>query len=233
MPTSLQAMRSPSGVLLLLVLSATPVPVRAAPSGPVPPSDALALVRQLYAQSHPPQLVAYVTGGAAQLPSWLLATPGASRSVLDFQMPYSRGSVDQLLSRTPPRYCSAAVARDLATAAFERARTLRPSAAGAAPCVGLGLTAVLMSEPMRKGSHRCLLAVRTERGLHEVSLILSKGARSRSREDAVCSRLALLALAESVGVKPPDGDAFWRLPADDAEHDKLVAEEQLEIHRSA
>lgn len=213
--------------ILLLRAAAT---IRAsAASGP---SDASAAVvtRALFGLSSPPQIVVFATGGGIQLASYMLTTPGASRSVLDVQMPYSRGSLVQLLGEEPKKYCSAAVANDLATAAYERARTLRNANDG--PAVGVGCTAALRSEPMKRGAHRCFVAVRTDGGTHQLALTLAKGARSRSLEDAVVSRIALVALARACGVEltAEHSDALWRLPADDVDGGRSdVAGERLEV----
>ena len=183
-------------------------------------SDALAFVRTLYEAPQAPQLVAFVTGGGTQLVPWLLATAGASRSVLDVQVPYSRHSLTELLGHEPAKFCSPQVASDLAAAAFERALKLSEGGAKGLPIVGMGCTAALRSEPMKRGRHRAFIAVRTAMGTHELALTFAKGARSRILEDAVVSRVALLAIAHACKLPMPGGvlaDAtpFWRLEGDD------------------
>ena len=184
------------------------------------------LTRAIYELSHPPQVVAFVTGGGAQLFPLLLATPGASSSVLELASPYSRRSLVELIGYAPWQYCGPEVARDLADAAFSRACALceaevaeegteRAEATDA--CMGLGCTAALRSEPMKRGEHRCFVAVRTAAGVHELSLTLAKGMRSREREDAVVGRVALLALAHACGVESASdvgGSDVWRLDPD-------------------
>ena len=89
-------------------------------------ADISSVAKAIYDLPTPPQVVLFATGGGIQASTYLLGTPGASRSVLDVQMPYSRSSLRQLLGgRDPHKYVSADVARDLAAAAFERARALR------------------------------------------------------------------------------------------------------------
>ncbi|KAF6262762.1 hypothetical protein COO60DRAFT_1635750 [Scenedesmus sp. NREL 46B-D3] len=66
----------------------------------------------------------YVTGGASQGVSWLLCVPGASSTVLEVVVPYSRGSLVQLLGQEPTQYCSADTALSLAKAAYQRAAAL-------------------------------------------------------------------------------------------------------------
>lgn len=170
------------------------------------------LVRQIYSLS--PQIVLYVTGGGTQLVPWMLATPGASQSVLDLQVPYSQRALAELLGAPPDRCCVPDVARQLALAAYSRARKLSDDGL---PCIGLGCTAALRSVATRRGEHRCYIAVCTADGVHELSLLLAKNARSRELEDAVVARCALLGLAASCGIEVPEARDFWRLPPPDGE----------------
>lgn len=208
--------RLPAAVLLLRAASGRAASPLSAAAGT---AEVFAIARWIYELQPPPQLVVFATGGGVQLSSFLLATPGASRSVLEVQLPYSRESLVELLDGTEPtKYCAPEVARALAASAFRRAQALRERALGSppAPCVGLGCTAALRSVPMRRGQHRCFVAVHTETGTFEVSLTLAKGARSRVLEDDVVSRVALLAIAHACGVSPSaDETAFWRLASDE------------------
>ena len=99
--------------------------------------------------------------------------------------------------------------------------------------MGLGCTASLRSEPMRRGAHRCFVAVRTPAGTHELALTLAKGARSREAEDAVVSRVALVALAHACGVEgaphPERSASFWQLGADEAGSDARLSDEHLAV----
>jgi hypothetical protein len=212
-------------------------------------NDVQATARSIYGLKPAPSLVVYVTGGGVQLVPSLLATPGASNSVLDVQIPYSRSSLVELLGKEPASYCSADVAHDLAAAAYERALLLAKrehasdsegddgggTSSRQRAIVGLGCTAALRSVPMNRGEHRCYVAVRTAQGTQELALTLTKGARSRELEDAVVSRVALAALAHACGVgsapRPEDAASFWCLDADecDAEIGESVSDERLEV----
>ena len=141
-----------------LVLTAAALGVRAASTAL--PADALRLASSLYMLSSPPQLVALVTGGGAQLAPWLLATPGASNSILEFSVPYAKASLAAVLGHDPPQSVNAAVAESMAERAYERSVAL----GGGERSVGLGCTAALRSEPMRRGEHRCYIAVRSAAG---------------------------------------------------------------------
>jgi|MDSW01.3.fsa_nt_gb hypothetical protein len=171
------------------------------------PADVHALVSRIYQHAPAPQVALYVTGGGMQLVPWLLAVPGASSSVLEVRVPYARPSLDELLGEPAGRACTRDVARRLASAAYSRACAL--SAAAGVPtaprgCVGLGCTAALRSGVLKRGDHRCFVAVHSAAGVHELALKLAKGERSRPLEDAVVSRCALLGLARACGIEPLD-----------------------------
>ena len=179
------------------------------------------IVRLICGKNPAPQLVVYATGGGANLAPYLLTTPGASRAVLEVRVPYSRQSLIDILGHEPESYASERVARDMAMAAFNRACELSDDAMDPVireRAIGLGCTAALRSEPEKAGPHRCYIAVQTATGLHEVGITLAKGTRSRTLEDVVVSRLALVALAHACEIdgvpRPEQASEFWQLPAD-------------------
>ena len=92
--------------------------------------------RALALHHTPWQGVLYITGGGSGLVSELLTTPGASRTVLEVVIPYAEQSLAELVGGRPDQACSAATARTLAMAAFQRSLAL-----GRAPTFGLGCTA--------------------------------------------------------------------------------------------
>ncbi|KAK1298627.1 hypothetical protein QJS10_CPB14g00425 [Acorus calamus] len=56
-----------------------------------------ALVEAIHAT--PTQAVLYLSGGASQALGWLLSIPGASNTVLETLVPYSRTSMSLLLGK--------------------------------------------------------------------------------------------------------------------------------------
>lgn len=157
----------------------------------------------------------YITGGAAQALAWLLATPGASRVVVEAAVPYSREATANLLLRTrrgggassssstptpsvdTVTAVTAETAMRLAEAAYRRAAQLTPLGR---PCVGLGATSALASEPPKRGAHRAHVAAHiggTGRTI-VATLELAKGARTRWEEDAVAGKLLLRVLARAL-----------------------------------
>ena len=111
-------------------------------------------VRRLH--SSPWQGVFYVTGGGSGLLSEILTTSGASGTVLEASVPYSEGSLAELLGGPPGQACSAATARAMAMTAFQRALAL-----GSQQPFGFASTASLATNRTKRGEQRAHLAVQT------------------------------------------------------------------------
>src|SRR5271166_6145759 len=90
-------------------------------------------------------LVVAVTGGGAGFAGWLLAVPGASRTVLEVIVPYHEEALAQFLGRRPESFCSVATSQAMARRARERARWLLP-AAERKGVAGIACTASLRSD---------------------------------------------------------------------------------------
>jgi nicotinamide mononucleotide (NMN) deamidase PncC len=102
------------------------------------------------------QGVFYLTGGGASLMAELLNTPGASATVLEAYVPYASETLNELLGRAPDQACSAATARQMAMAAYERSQTLRQG-----QLFGFGCTASLATNREKRGAHRAHWAIQT------------------------------------------------------------------------
>jgi hypothetical protein len=155
-------------------------------------------IRNLIVQIHAvPQKAALVlAGGGASMAAWLLAVSGGSRTVLEVAVPYSQEALVEYLRHEPVSFCSAALTRDLAVRARQRAGHLAPGER----VVGIGCTASLRSDRPKRGEHRVHVAAASEAGSFVLSLTLAKEQRDREGEEEVVSRLALNVLAEAFGV---------------------------------
>ena len=155
-------------------------------------ADTERLVERLHAS--PTMAVVAVAGAGAQAIAWLLGAPGASRTVLETQVPYSHPSLVEILGSEPEQVVSAQTARDMACWAYTRAVRLRE---GVVPVVGVGCTATIATDRPKRGGHRCYVAAWTERGVTTYSLEYVKGLRDRAGEERLASVLVLQALAEA------------------------------------
>ncbi|XP_042982472.1 uncharacterized protein LOC122311821 isoform X2 [Carya illinoinensis] len=154
-----------------------------------------AVVESVHSSSN--QAVLYLAGGASLVIGWLLSVPGASNTVLETVVPYSRMSMIQLLGKIPARFCSQQTAEEMALLSYNRALKLsRPGY----PVVGLGFTGSLASTSPKLGDHRFCLSTRTADWLWVSTVTLSKGLRTREQEDKVSSHILLKAMANACGV---------------------------------
>ena len=153
------------------------------------------VVRQIHAS--PAQAVVVVTGGGAQAISRLLTVPGASRTVLEALVPYSERALGDFLGELPHQVASAETAEAISRHAYRRAVEL---AASDGPLVGIGCTAALATDRLKRGPHRVHVARCALDSVVTYSLEFTKDLRDRAGEDALASLLVVRALAEAAGL---------------------------------
>ncbi|KAJ6813173.1 uncharacterized protein M6B38_389045 [Iris pallida] len=147
--------------------------------------------------SSPTQAVIYLAGGASQALAWLMSVPGASNTVLEVVVPYSRTSMSQLLGKVPAQFTSKQTVEEMSLAAYNRA--LKLSTPGV-PVFGLGYTGSLASTRAKHGDHRFYLSARTCNHLWTSHVTLLKGLRNREEEDKVSSHFVIKAIADACKV---------------------------------
>lgn len=154
---------------------------------------------QLVTQIHqtPTRIVLALAGGGSRAISAMLEVPGARRTLLEAIVPYSEGSMTQLIGGRPDQFCSSPTARAMAMAAFRRACCYDASEQ---PVAGVACTASLASDRPKRGEHRAHVAIQSERLTAAHSLVLQKGKRSRREEERLVTRMVLNAVAEACGV---------------------------------
>ena len=186
------------------------------------------VVRALYAfnaaSAAPFKVVVAAAGGGVEGIRLLLATEGASSTILECSQPYSREAFQSWCGdgpggqKLPPdfQYASQAAAIALAAASLRRAKRLvsmcpeSATSLAATRLVGIGLAGALRSEPPRRGEHRCHVAVATDATLCLREVVLDKGAgRSRAEEDAACGCLLIEALCQTI--RHEDGASASRI----------------------
>ena len=158
-------------------------------------ADIQYVIRQIHAS--PAQAVVVVTGGGAQLVSWLLTVPGASRTALEVLVPYSERALADFLGERPHQVASVETAETMSRQAYRRAMELADSDG---PVVGIGCTAAIATDRAKRGTHRVHVARCTAHSVVTYSLEFTKGLRDRVGEDTIASLLVVQALAEAAGV---------------------------------
>ena len=139
-----------------------------------------------------------LAGGGTNFVNDLLTEPGASRTILDLQIPYSESSMIKILGDSPDKFVSLSVAKKMAKIAYSRSLFLRMNKD---PVLGLACTASIATDRSKKGSHEVHVVGHSSDTLISRSLIFKKGHRSRTKEDEVVSTIALQTLCDLVNEK--------------------------------
>lgn len=140
------------------------------------------------------KVVIEFAGAGAQALRWLHGVGGSSRTVLEATDRYAAASLSELLGYTPTRFTSLQVAQDMAVKAFLRASHL---AQQKFPVSGIGCTATITTDRLKKGEHRVYLARCDEQGITSYAVTMIKGARTRKQEEKLVSRLILQAVVDA------------------------------------
>lgn len=170
--------------------------------------------------SSPWQFVIAVAGGGSSAISALLKVPGASRSIIDAQVPYHANALAHFLGVPPARYCSAETARSMAMRAFMRLGELKPDSNPEFRC-GAACSAALATDRDRQGDHAIHLATQTQNMTRYISITLAKGQRTREQEEALAAELLIMLLADTTGSPLPE------LPFSEA--DGTLKEEKISL----
>jgi hypothetical protein len=122
----------------------------------------------------------------------LLTTSGASRFVIDAQIPYSPEALFAYLGEEVEQSCSSSTVRKLAVAA------LKSQASGLKP-ISVACSAALQTDRERRGDDRAFICIKTEKVEKLYSLHFSK--TSRQEQEALLSDWLLVLIAQAVGAE--------------------------------
>lgn len=155
------------------------------------------LVTAIHATPH--KLVLAFAGAGAGAVSWLHSVGGSSRTVLSALDVYAPKSMIELVGFEPSNYTVPRVARAMATGCLRIARRQLPDGSGD-PVVGVGSTATIATDRLKRGEHRVAVAARDMLGTVDYFLVMEKGARDRAGEEDLVSLAILRAIADACGV---------------------------------
>jgi hypothetical protein len=145
----------------------------------------------------PPMVVLEFTGAGSQALTWLHSVGGSSRTILEANDRYATTSLIETIGFEPQQFASPQVAQALATRAYLRAMHLaKPNI----PVIGVGCTAAIATDRLKRGEHRGFVATYDGRQMSHSSLTLSKGLRTRPEEEQLLSLMVLRAIAKSFGL---------------------------------
>ncbi len=157
------------------------------------------LVTQIHSTSAKACLV--ITGAGTSAISALFSVAGASRTVIDAQVPYSRTALDSYVETHAEQHVSQDEATLMAIKAFQRAVDLTELDGRTERLIGLSCTAAIATDRLRRGENRAHVAWHDGKHGATYSLVMKKGARDRAGEETVCSAIVLNALAEACGIE--------------------------------
>ena len=127
------------------------------------------------------------TGGGSGALHALLSHPGASRFVLEAQVPYCPSALAEYLGEPPAQSCSAETARQLAQTAFNHASRLAPRA------LGVACTAALQTNRVRKGRDRAFVCLQSADRVVTHALEIDPGERAEQEDFLSAAMLQYLA----------------------------------------
>jgi len=157
--------------------------------------DPSGLVAELHAA--PTRLVYDFAGAGVSALSQLHAVGGSSRTLLEATDRYAPRSLEEGVGAPVVHAVDPEVAVALARRARARARHL----AGVGESVaGVGLTATIATDRVKRGEHRVWVAAADGVATRLAGVVFRKGARDRDGEERLVGRLALRLMAEAKGV---------------------------------
>ena len=157
--------------------------------------DTAALVGLLHAA--PTRLVYEFAGAGVSALAELHAVGGSSRTLLEATDRYADLSLAEGVGGPVARAVDPDVAAALAQRARQRARHLAGDGESVA---GVGVTATIATDRVKRGEHRAWAAAADGLGTRLIGIGLRKGARDRAGEERLVGRLALRLMAEAKGV---------------------------------
>lgn len=161
----------------------------------------MSTVEQVVAAIHatPHKLVLAFAGAGVSALTWLHGVGGSSRTVLSAIDIYAHKSMAQLIGYAPSNFTVPRVARSMAAASLRLAKAQLDDGS-TDPAFGLGSTATIATDRLKRGDHRVALAVRDALGNVDYALVFDKGVRDRAGEEEIVGLLILRAIADASGV---------------------------------
>lgn len=175
-------------------------------------SDLSQYISQVYNSSGQRNIFSLnVTGGGVQSLQWLFSTPGASKSVQNACIPYSKNSVDQLCPKLSKdsSYCTEERVIQLAKKAFQVSMESIISDSSSIHVneesinvFGVACSASLTTDRSKRGDDKAFIAIYTSSHYQVFRLYFDKATYSREMQDNICSKQIINAIGETCGLFP-------------------------------
>lgn len=143
----------------------------------------------------PTKVVVVVAGAGSQAIAWLLTVPGASATILEAFVPYSTKSLEGYLGQKIQQSVSESTALNMARIAYKKAIAHRN---GDNYFMGVSCTAAISTDRSRRGHNQAFVAVWSPTERFVCRLLLKKGARDRTGEEEIVSRLIVKQMERTI-----------------------------------
>ncbi len=154
----------------------------------------LDIVKKIH--SSPYKITFVSSGGGTNAISALLKVPGASNTILESYIPYSKESMDSFLNKVPDHYCSLDTCLSMAANAFKKSKEI-DSKTKTKHLIGVAVTANLATTYEKKGEHKFFVVIQTSSYTKYLKCILDKGKRTRDEEENLITGCVISVLAKS------------------------------------
>ena len=148
-----------------------------------------------------PFKLTYVSsGGGTNAISSLLEVPGASNTILESYIPYSKESMNTFLNKEPDHYCALETCLSMAANAYKKSKEI-DNISKSKYLLGVAITANLTTTYEKRGEHKFFIVVQAYDYTKYLECFLDKGKRTREEEEALITAYAISLIAESCGFK--------------------------------
>ena len=150
--------------------------------------------------SSPFKLVIVSSGGGTNAISSLLKVPGASNTILESYIPYSKESMNDFLNSKPDHYCSLDTCLSMAANAYKKSTKINKQSKSK-HLLGMAITASLATTYKKKGDHKFFIVVQSHDYTKYLECYLEKDLRTREMEEELITGCVINLLSESCGLK--------------------------------
>ena len=160
--------------------------------------DRTDLIRKIHESKYK---ITYVSsGGGTNAISSLLKVPGASNTILETYVPYSKKSMDLFLNKKPDHYCSLDTCLSMSANAYKKSIEIENDTK-TKYLIGIAVTASLATTYKKIGDHKFFIVIQTDSYTKTISCILNKNTRSREEEEELITEYVLSLIAETCSIK--------------------------------
>ena len=160
--------------------------------------DRTDLIRKIHESKYK---ITYVSsGGGTNAISSLLKVPGASNTILETYVPYSKKSMDLFLNKEPDHYCSLNTCLSMSANAYKKSVQIEPKTK-TKYLIGIAVTASLATTYKKIGDHKFYIVIQTDSYTKTISCVLEKNLRTREEEEELITEYVLSLIAETCSIK--------------------------------